>query len=122
MCAMHSDLPWMFTARARYADRSTSTGFIIVKIASPVVESNVAVYSSSSVTTSSFSRHQITSGTGIPFTTHLNSIDLLALTFLGFTGSRNVGASPVSSESKSILPYRIRQTKRIGRRKTINQF
>lgn len=99
---MHSDFPWIFTALARYVDLSTSIGFTIVNIASPVFVSNDVLYSSSSEVISSFSRHQITSGIGIPFTTHLNSIDFFALTFLGLTGSTKVGASPTSSESKLI--------------------
>lgn len=99
---MHSDFPWIFTALARYVDRSTSIGFTMVKIASPVLESNEDLYSSSEII-SSFSRHQIISGTGIPFTRHLNSIDCFALTFLGLIGSTKVGASPISSESKIIV-------------------
>lgn len=83
-----------------YVDRSTSIGFANVKTASPVLESNEVEYSPSSVSISSFSRHQIISGTGIPLTTHLNSTDCLAFTFLGLTGSTKVGASPTSSESK----------------------
>lgn len=82
----------------------------MVKIASPVLESNDELYSSSSETISSFSRHHVISGMGIPLTRHLNSIDLFALTFLGFIGSTNVGASPISSESK-LVNQRIRKTK-----------
>lgn len=102
---MHSDFPWILTALARYVDWSTSIGFTIVSMASPVFELNDVIYSSSSEIISSFSRHQMTSGIGIPFTTHLNSIDFFAFTFFGLIGSIKVGASPISSESKLIIYY-----------------
>jgi len=48
---------------------------------------------------SSFPRHQITNGFGVPLTVHLSSVISFDLAIFGFTGCTNVGASPSSSFS-----------------------